>query len=190
MQVARILRQLDYSYLLKFHSKKSTHRDDGQDWLEDMLSKLLPENASVLNDTINALQKPDTGVIGPKGVYYPLTVNFPANGQYMTHVLKRMYRSSIVHKYLQQERAEYGFFGGTMFWARLDSVHDLIDVPLSYFEEEKGQIDGTVAHALERLFCIVSEIEGRKMYEVSESSLQQRPYNSANIPQWSEDHLK
>lgn len=190
VKVARLIKEMGYTSLLKFHSKKSTHRTDGQDWLEGMLDSLLPEDKELITSVRGVLRNSETGIIGPSGVYYPLTVNFPANGAHMTNIVSKLYGRHKAYEVLQERRQEYGFFGGTMFWARLDAVEKLLNWPVWYFEREQGQIDGTFAHALERLFCIVPEIEGKKMYELSGQQLINRDYNSDNIPNWSEDHLK
>lgn len=190
LQVARMLKRSGYEIILKFHSKKSTHRQDGQEWLEGMLDKLLPDNKALVDDLITTLHHPDTGVVGPSEVYYPLTVNFPANGVHMTEVVNKLYGRSLAYDVLQARRDQYGFFAGTMFWVRLDAIERLLEFPLWYFERERGQIDATFAHALERLFCIVPEINQKVMYEISESTIRERAYVSGNIPEWSEDHLK
>lgn len=190
IMVARKLYELGYKYILKFHSKKSTHRDDGQEWLEDMLDRLLPDNQVLINSIQNKLRKKNTGILGPEGVYYPLTINFPANGEHMTGIIKKLYSKKEAYQYLQTQRGEFGFFGGTMFWARLDAVKPLLSIPIYMFEKEAGQIDGTLAHALERLFTIIPEIDGKSNYEISKSYINTRPYASDNIPEWSKDHLK
>lgn len=190
IKAAQIVKKMGYEAILKFHSKKSTHRTDGQEWLVGMLDKLLSSDKKVIDSLLAVLQEGSVGIVGPSDVYYPLTVNFPANGLHMTRVVKRLYGRKVAYDVLQAERREYGFFGGTMFWARIDAIDNLLYCPVGRFEREKGQIDGTFAHALERLFCIVPEIEGRKMYEVARNGVVQRSYNSENIPDWSKDHLK
>ena len=48
-----------------------------------------------------------------------------------------------------------------MFWARVDAVLPLFTNNLSdNFPNEKGQADGTLAHAIERLWVYIAEYSG------------------------------
>jgi lipopolysaccharide biosynthesis protein len=49
-----------------------------------------------------------------------------------------------------------------MFWCRLQAMRPLLDahLPESLFEAETGQIDGTLAHAIERIFVHVVHAAG------------------------------
>lgn len=189
--VAATLLDYRYKYVLKFHSKKSTHWDGGQDWLEGMMKSLLPKNPLYVGHIFDKLEDANTGIIGPKDVYYPLTINFPANGIHMNRIISKLYSQRRAHAVLQENRENYGFFGGTMFWARLDAIEKLLDFPVNRFEREAGQIDGTLAHALERLFCVVPEVEKRLMYELTPGGkMTDRLYRSDNVPDWSTDHDK
>lgn len=191
MKIAKYLYKEGYKTVLKFHSKKSTHRNDGQDWLESMLNQIIPDNPSILRHIIKATDKPNFGLLGPADVYYPLTVNLPANKRYMYEIISRVKNKDIANKTLNEDRKEYGFFGGTMFWVNLEAIKDLFEYSsASYFEPEAGQIDATFAHALERLFCIIPEIDKKDIYESTGNDVVKRPYESSNIPDWSKDHDK
>jgi lipopolysaccharide biosynthesis protein len=51
---------------------------------------------------------------------------------------------------------------GSMFWAKTKALCNLSDVELSYseFDNEAGQLDGTLAHAFERLFVYIAKDNG------------------------------
>lgn len=190
IRIAKELHKAGYDYFLKLQTKKSTHWDGGDVWMKHTLNELIPSSRAAVQ-TITEKLKKGAAIIGAKEFYYPLTVNFPANGSHMSNMVRKMYGSAKERKYLQVERKEYGFFGGTMFWGRLDAISPLFRYAKpQYFEDEAGQIDGTFAHALERLFCVIPEIENMKLYQLDGGELTDRPYRSDNIPAWSVDHDK
>lgn len=53
---------------------------------------------------------------------------------------------------------------GSMFWFRSEAIHGLLDLDLKtyHFDPEAGQVDGTLAHAIERAFFLICEISGFK----------------------------
>ena len=77
-----------------------------------------------------------------------------------------------------------------MFWVRFEALESILDANFNAndFEREKGRIDGTMAHALERVICVVPELDGKSVYEVSDKGLKQLAYKTHNIPEWSELH--
>lgn len=191
LAVGRAVEEAGYQYLLKIHSKKSLHRTDGSEWLEGMTSALLPADKTILKKLISTLSEDETGIIGPDAQYLPLSINFDANGVHMTNILTRLYGKATANSTLQENRSEYGFFAGTMFWARMDAIRPLFlaNFQSMDFEKEGGQIDGTFAHAVERVLSLMPEIEKKKMYEISKAGLKQITYRSDNIPDWSDVYI-
>ena len=62
------------------------------------------------------------------------------------------------------------FVAGSMFWLRLPALRPLLDAGLAIedFETEASQIDGTLAHAVERVFAHVVLNSGYQVMERSE----------------------
>lgn len=49
-----------------------------------------------------------------------------------------------------------------MFWARVQAIKPILDLKLNSddFEAELGQTDGTMAHAVERIFSFIATKSG------------------------------
>ena len=168
MAIAGSLYEKGYKHVLKLHSKKSTHRTDGNEWMNDILNSLVPTNSATQLKIIKTLQDTDVAMIGPKGQYTSLKVNFEANGTHMSRIFTKLYSRAYTHDILQVHRADFGFFAGTMSWVNLESIQPLVVAAKKarLFESEMGQIDATYAHAMERLLCVFPETGSKSIYEV------------------------
>ncbi len=164
------LKSAGYSYVLKMHTKKSTHRVDGQEWFEDMINKLLPSPRKVQH-IIKSLED-GAAIIGPSGHYISLSRYIGSNLAHISKLLHDRYDDSRADEIVRNIN-DYGYFAGSMFWARIDTFDSLLAIPFipEDFESERGQIDGTVAHAIERLLTAVSLIENRPIYKSSAEKL-------------------
>ncbi len=165
--VARRLRAAGYEYILKVHSKKSVHRKDGSSWFSEVIDSLLPDVATV-DSIIATLQDGSTGLVGPANHLVSLKRHMGSNKFILEDLIKRAFNKDLAHEVISHSE-KYPYFGGTMFWARLDALDPILDLNLmpDDFQSEHGQIDGTMAHALERLIGVSSWIEGRKLFRSS-----------------------
>lgn len=180
LKVGSLLSQSGYDYVLKFHSKKSTHREDGQNWLEETLNQIIGSEKNIA-EIMKILKKRSTGIIGPQEFYYSLLVNLNANGMQLNYILEKVLKQKLN---IGKKADQYGFFGGTMFWARVDAIDSLFSFSKYNFQKEEGQIDGTFAHALERAFCLLPELTDRQIYASNFNEVLKQPYMSENIPEW------
>jgi lipopolysaccharide biosynthesis protein len=106
-------------------------------------------------------------MIGPKHHLVSLKRHMGSNAHILKHLLSRVYNGHIAEKVIAQPE-KYPYFGGTMFWARLDALEGILKLQLmpDDFQSEHGQIDGTTAHAIERMLGAVCKLDDKKLYEV------------------------
>lgn len=190
IEVLRVISDRGYKNVLKLHSKKSPHRKDGSEWRDSIVNNLLPANGELADEIIHTLNKQDTSILGPKGEYVSLLVNFNATSHHLIKIVSHLYDEKIARE-IKSSADEYGFFAGTMFWAKIDSISQILDVvKATDFEPEFGQVDSTLAHALERLFTLIPELNNNKIFEVTKNHIKEIDKHTSNIPDWSEIALK
>jgi len=137
-----------HQFLVKIHTKKSLHRNNGKEWRRDMFSSLIGGSA-----TVNAIRflgdNPHIGILGPAGHLVSMGYFFGCNKARVTHFASRMGVEP-------GELSGLSFVAGSMFVARVDALVPLLNLAISAsdFEPELGQVDGTLAHAIERLFSV------------------------------------
>jgi len=147
-----------HSVLLKVHTKKSTHREDGDVWCRDLYDKLLSEDA--IRDALESFaQTPATGVLGPEGHLVPMSYYWGSNARAVERLACRL-------GVRPAELTELHFVAGTMFFAQVRALEPLLHLALGDddFEAEAGQVDGTLAHALERAVSISALAAGLNVH--------------------------
>jgi lipopolysaccharide biosynthesis protein len=160
-----LARELGYELLVKVHSKKSANRLDGEQLRGNLINGLL--NPSTFEQLRAAfLADRQLGMLGPKQSWQSLAVPaFVVNNR--NHMLRILQSLGLPEKAI----SDSGFFAGTMFWARVAALDWVARLGFSdeSFEAEWGQVDGTLAHALERVFAIGVEARGYKASTVEDA---------------------
>lgn len=153
LHIANQLLDEGVEVVLKLHTKRSTHRDDGATWRAELLHRLAaPGRAASL---LAAFGKDATlGLVGPEEHMPLVSEHWGANREAFDFLLTRLG--------LPTPDKGLRFVAGSMFWCRLQAMRPLLDahLPESLFEAETGQIDGTLAHAIERIFVHVVHAAG------------------------------
>lgn len=148
--------------VLKLHTKRTVHRVDGENWRRELFGRLLaPTRAAPLLDALS--RDPLLGIAGPEG-HMPLLREFPGSNSKLLEYFSL--RIGITPPRYSEEEC---FTAGSMFWVRLEALRPLLDAHLGIweFDEESGQIDGTAAHAIERLFALVSMQAGYRVLDAA-----------------------
>lgn len=146
--------------LVKLHTKKTEHRDDGDRWRQVLMETLVaPQRASRLLDAFD--NDPSLGIVAPDHHAVAASSYLGGNGPHLRRLMERL-----------DLTASTGdrFVAGSMFWARLDALRPLYEMDLGEweFEQEAGQKDGTLAHAIERLVALAAERHGWHIREAHE----------------------
>lgn len=158
------LRRAGYEQVLKLHTKRSVHSPIGDTWREHLVDDLLHDPRQV-GQVLHILRE-GAGLVGPAGSYYPLDAAFEQNVQLVARVLFRELGSEAVER-IVAGRLSRGFFAGSMYWADLRTLsRALPKVPLRFYAPERGQVNGTMAHAMERIVTIMLEESGHPVYGV------------------------
>jgi len=145
-----------YDAVLKLHSKKSTYSDSGRQWQQSLFRQLCG-NSQTVRRSIALLRNGETGMVGPHDYFLTHPHYWGANRATVCALMQ-----SLTPTTLKEEEVPLGFFAGTMFWfapKAISALHNIPDLLLT-FAPEDGKQDGTLAHALERLFGILPQLGG------------------------------
>ena len=146
-----------FELVLKLHTKKSLHREDGDVWRNDLYEKLL--DPLKIEKIISAFSEDgDLGILGPTGHIVSMETYWGSNEKTVLEIARRLGLE-------KQQVLEQPFVAGSMFFARVSVLEVLYKLGIEdyNFEQEFGQTDGTLAHAIERCFSICLILENKKL---------------------------
>jgi lipopolysaccharide biosynthesis protein len=174
IQLLKLLK-INYREICKLHTKKSPHRRDGAAWLDEMLQCLLPVDGVV---KIRSLMTSQVGMLIPQGHAINLREFMGGNEGLLDLILDR-------HQARDVKRSDSYFASGTLFWIRSEVLDYLnFDEAIHNFDYERGQVDGTLAHAWERSMTLIVQARGLKCLQTDGNEVQVAPegsYRFANL---------
>lgn len=152
----------DYTYFCHIHTKKSVETSYGNEWRKYLFHHLFGSSKNVV-DIIEHFEEDEK-----LGILYPVTYKAIAKqidacftksiGGNLENLKDFCNRLSISSDTITEDLS---FPTGSMFWAKVDAILGLFTVYTKEdFEEEKGQVDGTLAHAIERGICLLAHKNG------------------------------
>jgi len=157
----RVLKSKGYAYFIKLHTKRSVHRSDGAQWNRELTKPFLMSiKTHVIEKYLD--KNLDVSLIAPLG--HTLDgIQFMGSAQNFQWL-----RQICEHFSLTFECENFQFIAGSMFAGRVSDLMIFADdgwLP-SMFEEEMGRRDGTLAHAMERMFGLYCSKKGKKIAEL------------------------
>ncbi len=145
----------NYDIVLHIHSKQSPHDGDLAGWRTFTFDHLLGSEKIVLSHLLT-LTRTEIGLVFPDH-FAPVrkSLNFGYDFDIMKSILERAGISLSKDVVLD-------FPSGSMFWARSKALDPILALDLRFedFPPEEGQVDGTLAHAIERSFLFFVEKAG------------------------------
>lgn len=161
LKVAAQLASEGVRWVLKLHTKKSHHLKDGDSWRREMVGNLLPHGRiDLLREKLR--EDETVGLVAPDGHLLNVTEYMGANHGPVAWLAAQIGA-------LPSHDSGAAFPSGSMFWARLDALGPLLSSGLvaGDFEEEAEQLDGTLAHGVERLFGMSARQAGYSVIPMS-----------------------
>jgi lipopolysaccharide biosynthesis protein len=161
--IFRAIYSLNYKYLLKIHSKKSTYREGGDIWRRGMLDKLLGSKNFVDIVKSSLDKNGEIGLIAPLGYTLNSSLYWGMNQEMTRNLGSKI--GIVIDDY-----PGFGFVAGSMYWARPSALENLTHLPLNIddFELEPIPVDGTLAHTIERLIGVIVAHSGYSIREIDE----------------------
>jgi hypothetical protein len=143
-----------YDFILKLHSKKSPHSNALSGWFEHCLDNLIG-SIDVFYTNMLELIKDDVAIIYPVE-NYALSLGIKHDscwGHEDGNYEKAKPLLSTLGLQHIDRNSDFPFPTGNMFWCKPDILFPILDWDLKFddFDNEGGQIDGTLAHSIERL---------------------------------------
>jgi lipopolysaccharide biosynthesis protein len=147
----------DYEFVGHLHTKKTKDREGhvGRVWYRFLLANLLGKQTGMADVILTRMvDEPKLGMVFADD---PNLVGWDANLAYATDLADKLGLTSLP--------TDITFPVGTMFWARTECFTPFLRLGLTWedYPEEPLAYDGSVLHALERLFPLVVEAGGHEI---------------------------
>lgn len=163
------IRSVEYAVFL--HTKKSKHIQAGNEWRDYLWSELVGTTSLIANILATFAANPALGMLAP--YHWPeLTKHQPLNWGYNFPAVQLLLDSLGGALYAT---TPLDFPSGSMYWVRTQALSGFLDLDLQIeqFEEELGQVDGTMAHVIERSLFFICELAGYEWAKYTSARIQQ-----------------
>lgn len=153
----------EVEYGVHIHTKKSLHYGKSyDDWRLYLLNGNLG-STDIIRSILSLFEDGAVGAVAPTD-FEPIAplIQWGGNLKNLNALLSFCGRSVSLDTPLEMPT-------GSMFWFRTKALKPLLDIGLTidHFDSEEGQVDGTLAHAIERAFFFFVEAAGFKWLRVT-----------------------
>ena len=151
-----------YEIFLHIHTKKSMHDEFLSGWRAFLIDNILG-SSDIVRSILGLFAATDVGVVFSQ--HFPLVrgrLNFGGNYE----VIKKLLAGTGIK--LSKDLL-LDFPSGSFFWGRSAAIRSLLSHHLTWsdFDPEAQQVDGTIAHAIERSFLFFAEACGFRWAKVA-----------------------
>jgi len=151
-----------YDAVCKIHTKKSPHREDGNDWRNHLVNGVLPPQRC--GELVkNFLANDELGILVADGQIFEGDQWWGSRNK--NRVPELLHRVEI-----QVSMDRLCFPAGSIYWIKQPLVNLIRGMQLTAqdFEIEDSQLDGTTAHAFERILGYMADSAKLKVVETSD----------------------
>ncbi|QGM97397.1 rhamnan synthesis F family protein [Methylocystis parvus] len=157
----------NYDLFVHLHTKRSPHGGEALARWRDYLMDHLLGSPEIVRSILTLFDDPKMGIVFPQHLFELRGIlNWGYDYDLARALTKRM--GVEIDKNMVLE-----FPSGSMFWGRSAAFRRLLDLDIGFqdFPEEGGHVDGTLAHAIERILLIVAESSGFEWLKVARRDL-------------------
>jgi len=159
IEMYRLAAHDGYEVAFKLHGKRSPHLGNGAAWREQLVDPLLGSRA-VFEQHVATLKSGAKAVmLVPQSALHQLN-EAGFNQRWLDELLRQTGHAERAGRY------KWKFAAGTMFAFQFKALDALLNedaISLACFEAEAGQLDGTYAHAMERMLGLFATAQGGKI---------------------------
>lgn len=150
-----------YRAVAKIHTKKSPHRADGDDWRRHLIAGILPETGLA--------EKLDAFAADPGAAFWVADGQHYTGKEWWGTNLERT-RQILARVEITMPEDILSFPAGSIYWLKPLMIGMLKALKLNadHFESEQAQVDGTMAHALERVLGFLALAADQTILQASE----------------------
>ncbi|MGP3713386.1 rhamnan synthesis F family protein [Brucella sp. RRSP16] len=152
-----------YDAFLHIHSKKSAYNEElGTIWRRHLFTHLIGSK-EITQANLEILSTDNVGIVYPEHLrqikkHIDWGYNFPITKELLERIGVTINFNTVLE-----------FPSGSMFWGRSEAIRRILDLNLDFtdFPRENSQIDGTLAHAIERALLFFVEGAGQSWARVT-----------------------